>query len=731
MIHPTRGTVLRIAPVLLVLGLAVGALVPSAAGGQATDPGADLPTGFTDGVPVGTADGPESTAVTGEPTTDTATTDTATTSGTKASTAKYFGADPWRAIQASAAATPRSCSVSDNGLTALVVSPVFKESSGATSASTAPSPMTLSRYDEWSGVRSTSTNMNANYGLYAFRDPYTSYPRAYWHPGIGIWQYDTAGVGAPFTAIERMNVRTVSADVAKGMATRYCNPSASLIGHGAPFTAKERRNAAWAPWGYPCTLCEQEFQRMTGGSKPFANIHLVSGISVTGGAKARTCTLVGVPGTLPCWYVDPSVGTIEGATGWATVNPGGGSPTVAPAPLSEAFYVLERNGREERHWLRADTGYGIDISASRQIGKNDRPRSNQSGSGLTWVRSSGLCDLTTARGNCVPVPPSGINSTPLAVSASYRPIGLDANGDGHGDVFWYAPGSATDPLWLGQGSGAFTSMRLNIGGTYDTVRPLDVDGDGDDDILWYQSTTGSAYLWRSDGDGSFTATKLNVSTKLVPVIVDKDGNGSDEILWYGPGRAADTWWRWNGNGFTSTRTSVTGTYRPFTGDFDGNGTGDIFWYAPGSTRDALWLHSTTGAVSTPTVNVSGLYKPLVGDFDGDRKSDIFWYAPGSAGDQQWWGAAGGRFSKVGTSVTSTFLPVVADLEADGRDDILWYAPGAGRDAWWRWNATRTGSSAGFNGPGQHQPIVGAFGAAGADGIVWYAPGGTPDTVWWR
>ena len=209
---------------------------------------------------------------------------------------KYFGTDPWHAIEASVAATNRTCTLSDTTLTAMVVAPVFKESSTATTAAKAPSPMTLSRYDEWTGVMDTSTNANANYGLYAFRDPTTTYKRAYWHPGVGIWQYDTAGVGAPFTAIERMDVGIVSADIAKGMAGRYCAPSPTLIGHAAPFSDQERRFAAWSPWGYPCNLCEQELDAMLGSETPFANISLVPGISVTGGAVARTCSLVGVAG---------------------------------------------------------------------------------------------------------------------------------------------------------------------------------------------------------------------------------------------------------------------------------------------------------------------------------------------------------------------------------------------------------------------------------------------------
>ena len=67
--------------------------------------------------------------------------------------------------------------------------------------------MTLSRYDEWTGTFGTRATPDANYGLYAFRNPNTAYQRAYWHPGIGIWQYDSAGLGAPLTTVEAMDVR--------------------------------------------------------------------------------------------------------------------------------------------------------------------------------------------------------------------------------------------------------------------------------------------------------------------------------------------------------------------------------------------------------------------------------------------------------------------------------------------------------------------------------------------
>lgn len=395
----------RLLPILIACSLALvsagSGVAPAAAqaGGAGAAPstdGADLPTGFTDGSPVGSIDGTGAEAPDGA--------GRAAPGGKAEPTIRYFGAGPWNAIISVANATPKCAGLSASGLAALMVAPVFKESSAATKASTLPSPMTLSRYDEWNGVYATTDNRSANYGLYAFRNPKTGWVRAYWHPGIGMWQYDSAGVGAPFTAIESMDVRVVAVDVAKGMAIRYCTPSPTSVGHDAPFTAQERRDSAWRPWwskGYKsCPLCQRDFGDMTASKPYFRNIKLVDGISPVGGAVRRTCTVPGQTTRVECWYVNPSVGVIQGSTSWATVQIDGYlDPVKAPAPLSRPFYVVKRNNKEERYWIRADTGYSIDISASRTLRKNARPVDNPAGSGLTWTKT-GLCDVTMRRGNC-------------------------------------------------------------------------------------------------------------------------------------------------------------------------------------------------------------------------------------------------------------------------------------------------------------------------------------------
>jgi hypothetical protein len=690
-------------------------VLASFVGGAVSPVGAqELPPGFTDGVPVGAE--PEPGAGTAAPATQPSSAETAAT------TQRYFGDGAYAAVRTAVAATSRPCTISNDGLTALVLAPVFKESSAATTPSSAPSPMTLSRYDEWTGITGTTNNRDANYGLYAFRNPYTPYQRAYWHPGIGIWQYDSAGLGAPLTTIEAMDVGTVAGDVARIMSSRYC---------AAAGDAQTKRYEAWRDWGFPCTLCQGFFNEMMGTTPHFANLNMVPGISSLGGTVKRTCLLAGVSGTLPCWYVDPRVGVIQGSTAWATLSPDGGNdPTHPPAPLSYAFYVVDRGTTEERHWVRADTGYDIDIRASRVIGRNARPRSNQSGSGLTWSTTSGLCDITVGRGACVPIPPSGVSTKTVSAGPGYRPVALDANGDGKGDVLWYQPGSGPDSLWLGAGSGSFSSRSVGVSTTYDRVLPADVDGDGDDDVVWYATSSGVSYLWRSNGDGTFTATRLTPGAGLNPLIVNLDGGNDDEIVWYGPGSKPDSVWSWSGATFATQPMSVSGAYLPFTGDFDGNGRGDIFWYAPGSGTDSVFLYGTTGGITNVKVSVNGTYRPLVGDFDGDHADDVMWYASGTAADAVWWGRPGG-FTAGSANVNGTYSPLVSRLTTADRDQIVWYAPGISSDSLWTFAAGRTPSSTPLYIPSTHVGVPGAFASGGYEGILWYHSGQPPDVVWYR
>ena len=371
---------------------------------------------------------------------------------------RYFGKGPYEGIRAAVAQTPRSCALSDDELTALVMAPIFKEVSMAETPEAAPSPMTMSRWDEWTGRWSGSNNLNANYGLYAFRDPHTPYKRAYWTPGIGIFQYDSAGVGAPFTADQLVDVQQVAGHVAAGMAERYC---------AAGGDARARRAAAWAPWKALGGIAKSEAlyaEMMAPGRPPFSNIGLVEGIDRTGGMQTSTCKLGRHEVT--CHRIDPAAA--QGANWWATSEVDGGAVAEGQAPLTAPFYVVVRNGYEERHWLAADTGYDTDISARRLLGQNARPMDGQPHSGLEWYATSDLCDMARPELGCAPQPEPAPEPEPAATSqdgeggtaegrASERPLLLGASDAGS---LWSALRSARPVGAEREGSGEAATDSL-------------------------------------------------------------------------------------------------------------------------------------------------------------------------------------------------------------------------------------------------------------------------------
>ena len=190
-----------------------------------------------------------------------------------------------------------------------------------------------------------------------------------------------------------MNVQYIASDVAAGMANRYCAAGGDTY---------NQRAAAWQPWSALNGVAKSEalFQEMVGlGHAPFSTIGLVDGIENTGGMATHTCLLGGVP--TPCDYVNPAAA--QGANWWANTNIDGGAVGSGEAPLTAPFYVVKRNGYEERHWLAADTGYGVDISARRVIGVNARPMDAEPGSGLEWCLGTDLCDTDRPELGC-PLP---------------------------------------------------------------------------------------------------------------------------------------------------------------------------------------------------------------------------------------------------------------------------------------------------------------------------------------
>ena len=564
-----------------------------------------------------------------------------------AAEARAWGDDPLDEVYAAADSVDR-CGLNRNQFVAAMLAPSWPET-GA-SGTLSPSPMTLSRWDNQSS-------------LYAFGNPGTPYRRAFWHPGVGLWQYDSAGLGAPYTASQRIDLRVVARAMASEISARYCRAS------GQP---GDRLEYAWAPWhGCNDGRCLLIFAEIYANGS-LRNVNRDAAVTNTGGMQARTCRGPGVAGTFPCWRVDPrrAEGYGAGGVGWASTSSG------APAPLTAPFYTYAAGGYEYRHWLRADTGYASGMWARRPLGQNAR-------NSLQWAGGESLCDVTTGSGACCPQLPVRSNCAPVSVSGSYTPVAGDFNGDGVDDIIWYTPGEATDYLWQGTVYGRFVGRAVTVNGTYKPVAG-DFDGNGTDDVLWYKPGGNGPddVLWRGKRDGTFRSSGVRVGGDFAPAAADFNGDGREDIFWYGDGRAADYVWFGTRAGFTSKAYTQDGAgLVPLAGNYDGDERADVFFYGADGIADSIWYgNAGRSFMKKSEPQIGGAYLPVAGRFNRGRRADILWYRPGTEADVLYLGAPGRSFEGRGADIDEVFIPFAGDFNGNGVEDIFWYGPGAGRDA---------------------------------------------------
>ncbi len=628
-----------------------------------------------------------------------------------AATVRAFGRQPYQDTVAAAAAEAGArratgCSLSDARLAGMMLAVTFTEAGPLASSTVAPSPMTLSRWDG-----------SAN--LYSFRSTATAYRTAFWHPGIGLWQFDHPWQN---TAAERIDTAASAQLAAQVMGGRFCGWSSSTGFTQFAYTVRPWHgcDAASGP-GEACrTIFLNHFLANGAGlaDDSLQGFTLQDGVTRLGGAQWRSCQLVGQATPVSCLYVDPAVA--QGSTAWTT-------PGFSTNPISSPFYVVRDGAVERRYWLGDDSGYAIDITASTTIGSD--PRST-----IAWASGDRLCDLSTLRGACELRAPSWKRWRYDQVTGTYTPLVGDFDGNGRSDIFWYAPGSAADGLWLTRRDGGPpVKLSPTVTGTY---MPLvgDVDGNGRDDIFWYGPGVAPDVLWLAAASGSFSSSGQTIGGDYEPLVGDFDGNGRSDIFWYAPtddGSSPEQLWlsRAAGGFAVSARTVADGS-QPFVGDFDGDARDDIFWYRPGVATDELWFGRAGGAFLSSSRAVGGTYQPLVGDFDGNRLDDIFWYGAGPTSDSLWAARPGGTFQSRSFTVNGHYRPVVGDISGNGLEDIVWYAPGVGGDSVWRGAGGGTfATDTDVVLRNHYVPLVGDFDAAAGRDIFWYAAGSVSDGLW--
>lgn len=226
--------------------------------------------------------------------------------------------------------------------------------------------------------------------------------------------------------------------------------------------------------------------------------------------------------------------------------------------------------------------------------------------------------------------PASTVVTPVSVSGTYTPIVGDFDGNGIDDIFWYAPGSTTDRLWLFNGASGHSDIAVGVGGTYQPA-VIDANGDGRDDIIWY-SPTGSDGLWLF-GPGALTHTSksLTIGPGYQIVVghfgVPAVGQPADRAVFYNPA-GADYFWTFDAsaNHSSALLPSIDGNYQLLPGQFFEETYGGLVFYGPGSLPEQEWAFGPgKGGDVSPEADIpaiNGTYATQTGDFDGNGYTDI-------------------------------------------------------------------------------------------------------------
>jgi hypothetical protein len=166
----------------------------------------------------------------------------------------------------------------------------------------------------------------------------------------------------------------------------------------------------------------------------------------------------------------------------------------------------------------------------------------------------------------------------VSVNGNYGPAVGDFDGNGSDDIFWHGPGDRQDSVWwttVKAGAVAYTAQSSGVAIT-GSFLPLggDFDGNGRDDLYLYGIGSSQDKIWMFDTDhGHLSLGPLNAAgTGTVdnagwhlPFVGDFNGDGHDDIFWFGPTAdlADNLWAGLGGRRFQSAPPpQISGTYLP-------------------------------------------------------------------------------------------------------------------------------------------------------------------------
>ena len=246
-------------------------------------------------------------------------------------------------------------------------------------------------------------------------------------------------------------------------------------------------------------------------------------------------------------------------------------------------------------------------------------------------------------GRSLPSAPN--NSIPLL--GNWMPD--DALTDGYGttffpDVFFYTPGRGADAIWSSDGTGDFTSEAKVVNGSYRPIvgnfnQGAPAVAGALTDVFWYAPGTRGDYVWinttTSQDTFEHTNTAARVNATGYQPFVLPGMTGADSIVWNNPYGADYVWspkgdpgvWdyddiRWPGPDM--------GGRRPFVGHFDDSFEG----LESVATPLASLLLSRLAGEPDPTFPWPGGSEVVTTSVDLPRV-DMFFYGPDTTTDWMW------------------------------------------------------------------------------------------------
>lgn len=289
---------------------------------------------------------------------------------------------------------------------------------------------------------------------------------------------------------------------------------------------------------------------------------------------------------------------------------------------------------------------------------------------------------------------SGVSPTSKTFAAGDTPTDVqlaDVNGDGKLDAIvaeaGYSTGTSTISLYLGDGTGTFSSRQTLLTGTeFVSVKVGDVTGDSKVDIVAADSNAGVRILTGS-GTGTFTATStqtMGVGISSV-ALLDFNGDGLLDIATSDFDDSTVSLRINSGSGsFAARVTQSTGT-NPTSlkaADLNGDGHQDLVAANLGDGSVSILFGSGTNTLTPQTaLSVGATLRSInLADIDGDGDADLV-ASMGTNGTLQTYTNSGGVFSIRSTlSATpgeNTQVSAFADIDGDGINDLVAVNEGTG------------------------------------------------------